>query len=164
MSPSGPGRPGRPARETIDYAGLPDGVWIGVDVGSVRVGVARSDPSGILASPERTLARVPGREQDLLDLAQLIAEHEAVGVVIGLPQTLAGRAGSAVESARAYGSALAAMIAGIPIVYVDERMTTVVAERNLTRSGVRGRAKRALIDQAAAVEILQSFLDRRRSA
>jgi len=83
-----------------------------------------------------------------------------VGVVIGLPRTLAGREGPAVSAAREYGSALAARIAPITVEYADERMTTVVAQRNLTSSGVRGRAKRARVDQAAAVEILQSFLDR----
>jgi putative holliday junction resolvase len=140
-----------------------NGVWFGVDVGSVRVGVARSDPRGVLAVPVKTLTRVPGRETDLDELVALIAEYEAVGVVIGLPQTLAGRAGSAVESAQEYGTALHTRIVDIPIVYVDERMTTVVAQRNLSASGVRGRAKRSMIDQAAAVEILQSFLDRRRS-
>jgi putative Holliday junction resolvase len=148
----------------LDWSALPRGVWLGVDVGSVRVGVARSDPGGILASPLQTLQRVPGRDEDLRELSRLVLEHEAVGVVVGLPKTLAGRAGSAVESARAYGTALEALIAGIPVAYVDERMTTVVAQRNLTTSGVRGRVKRSLIDQAAAVEILQSFLDRRRSS
>ncbi|HEX8303302.1 MAG TPA: Holliday junction resolvase RuvX [Jatrophihabitans sp.] len=135
------------------------GVWFGVDVGSVRVGVARSDPRGVLAVPVATLRRDRRLGSDLDELAALLGEHEAVGVVVGLPQTLAGRAGTAVQDARDYGRELAARIAPRPVVYVDERLTTVLAQRNLSSSGVRGRAKRAVVDQAAAVEILQSYLD-----
>jgi putative Holliday junction resolvase len=139
-------------------AALP-GVWLGIDVGSVRVGVARSDPRGVLAVPVATLQRDHRRQTDLDQLAALIAEHEAVGVVVGLPRTLANREGPAVQDARGFADTLAAKIAPLPVRFVDERLTTVVAQRNLTSSGVRGRAKRAIIDQAAAVAILQSFLD-----
>ncbi len=135
------------------------GVWLAVDVGAVRLGVARSDPGGVLAVPVVTLRRDLKTGRDLDELVALIAEYEAVGVVIGLPRTLAGRDGPAVDAARSYGAALDIRIAPIPIVYIDERMTTVVAQRNLITSGVRGRAKRSVVDQAAAVEILQSFLD-----
>jgi putative Holliday junction resolvase len=134
-------------------------VWLGVDVGSVRVGVARSDPRGVLAVPVATLSRDRRLGTDLAELAALITEHDAVGVVIGLPRTLAGRDGPAVREAREYGQALQPRIAPLPVIFVDERLTTVLAQRNLTSSGVRGRGKRAVIDQAAAVEILQSFLD-----
>jgi putative Holliday junction resolvase len=137
------------------------GVWFGVDVGSVRVGVARSDPRGKLAVPVTTLRRDVAAGSDLAELAALIAEYDGVGVVVGLPRTLAGRDGPAVAAARDYGSALAERIAPVPVCYQDERMTTVVAQRNLSMSGVRGRAKRRIVDQAAAVEILQSYLDRR---
>jgi putative Holliday junction resolvase len=137
----------------------PHGVWFGIDVGSVRVGIARSDPRGVLAVPVATLRRDRRLETDLDELAALLTEHEAVVVVIGLPRTLAGRDGPAVLEARNYGQALAPRIAPLPVIFVDERLTTVLAQRNLTSSGVRGRGKRAVIDQAAAVEILQSFLD-----
>ncbi|HST46578.1 Holliday junction resolvase RuvX [Jatrophihabitans sp.] len=140
-------------------AARPSVVWFGVDVGSVRVGVARSDASGMLAVPVATLRRDRRLGRDLDQLTGLLAEHDAVGVVVGLPRTLAGRAGPAVAEAREYGQALAARIAPRPVLYVDERLTTVLAQRNLTASGVRGRAKRSVVDQAAAVEILQSFLD-----
>jgi putative Holliday junction resolvase len=141
-------------------AGRPLGVWFGIDVGSVRVGVARSDPRGVLAVPVRTLQRDRSeRRVDLDELVALLQEYEAVGVVIGLPRTLAGREGPAVASAREYADALIARSVGIPIRFVDERMTTVVAQRNLSQSGVRGRSQRAVVDQAAAVAILQSFLD-----
>lgn len=137
----------------------PTGVWIAVDVGAVRVGVARSDPRGVLAVPVVTLRRDVRGNSDIEQLVALITEHEAVGVVIGLPRTLAGREGPAVEAARAYGGLLTARLEGFPILFVDERMTTIVAQRNLSTSGVRSRAQRAMVDQAAAVEILQSFLD-----
>jgi putative Holliday junction resolvase len=137
----------------------PTGIWFGVDVGSVRVGVARSDPRGVLAVPVTTLRRDRRTGTDLDELNALLVEYEAAGVVIGLPRTLAGRSGPAVQEARDYGRALAARIAPRPVVYVDERLTTVLAQRNLASSGVRGRATRSVVDQAAAVEILQSFLD-----
>lgn len=139
------------------------GVWLGVDVGSVRVGVARSDPRGVLAFPVETVRRDAREHTDLDRLVALMAEHEVVGVVVGLPRTLAGREGTAVVAAREFGDGLAARIAPAEVIFVDERLTTVVAQRNLRTSGVRGRSTRAVVDQAAAVEILQSFLDRARA-
>jgi putative Holliday junction resolvase len=140
----------------------PVGIWIAVDVGSVRVGVARSDPRGVLAVPLATLARDVSGDRDITELAALVAEYEAVGVVIGLPRTLAGAEGAAAQLAREYGARVAARIAPVPVEYLDERLTTVSAQRKLTAGGVRGRAGRAVIDQAAAVELLQHWLDRRR--
>jgi putative holliday junction resolvase len=134
-------------------------VWLGVDVGSVRVGVAKSDASAMLASPLVTLSRQAKTRADLDQLAALVVEHEAVGVVVGLPRTLAGREGDAATAARAYGAELVRRIAPVPVVFVDERLTTVTATRTLSLHGVRGRAQRAVIDQAAAVVILQHWLD-----
>lgn len=131
------------------------GVWLGVDVGTVRVGVARSDPHGVLASPVATLPR----ERSVGELARMVREHAAVGVVVGLPVTLAGREGASAASARDYAEQLARVISPIPVELVDERLTTVAAERRLAARGVRGRARRAVVDQAAAVEILQHWLD-----
>jgi len=131
------------------------GVWLGVDVGTVRVGVARSDPRGVLASPVATLPHDGGVQQ----LALLVREHEAVGVVVGLPVTLAGREGASAALARDYAEQLARVISPVPVELVDERLTTVAAERRLAARGVRGRARRAVVDQAAAVEILQHWLD-----
>jgi putative Holliday junction resolvase len=91
-----------------------------------------------------------------------VAEYEAVGVIVGLPRTLAGREGSAAQSARAYGARLAGLIAPVPVEFVDERLTTVSAQRKLRDGGVRGPAGRAVIDQAAAVELLQNWLERGR--
>ncbi|AZI59433.1 Holliday junction resolvase RuvX [Nakamurella antarctica] len=135
------------------------GVRLGVDVGTVRVGVAISDPHSILATPLQTLARDAKSGKDQLLLVELIAEHRVVEVVVGLPRSLSGREGPAAEAARAYGSALGKRIAPIPVRYVDERLTSVTAERMLRESGVKSRSRRAVVDQVAAVQILQTYLD-----
>ena len=98
-----------------------------------------SDPHGVLATPVTTLARNAAGGTDLAALAALVEEHEVVEVVVGLPKTLRGSDGPAVTAARAYGAALAALIAPVPVVYVDERLTTVSADRQLAEAGVRGR-------------------------
>lgn len=140
------------------------GTWLGVDVGTVRVGVARSDPRGVLAVPLATLARDATDNRDIHELAALVREYDAVGVVVGLPRTLTGRESAAAAMARAYGQLLAESIRPVPVEHLDERLTTVSAQRKLTDSGVRGsRAKRAVIDQAAAVELLQHWLDTHRA-
>lgn len=136
------------------------GVWLGVDVGTVRVGIAKSDPSAILATPLATLARDLAGDQDIVELAQVVRDLSAVGVVVGLPRTLAGREGKSAEMARRYGNLLALKISPIPVRHVDERLTTVSAQRKLHENGIRGsKAVRAIIDQAAAVELLQHWLD-----
>jgi putative Holliday junction resolvase len=136
---------------------------LGVDVGSVRVGVAVSDPRGFLATPLATLRRDERDGSDLRQLAELVTEYEVVEVVVGLPRTLAGREGPAAEAARHYADLLAARIP-VPVLLADERLSTVVATRALRERGVRGRKQRAVVDQAAAVEILQGWLDGRRPA
>ncbi|PZS16826.1 MAG: Holliday junction resolvase RuvX [Pseudonocardiales bacterium] len=142
---------------------LSAGVWVGVDVGTVRVGVARSDPNGVLATPVVTLARDAAGNRDITELARLVAEFEAVGVVVGLPRTLADREGPSARLARAYAATLATLISPIPVQHVDERLTTVSAQRKLSQGNVRGRARRTVIDQVAAVELLQHWLDMHRS-
>ncbi|MCX5069804.1 Holliday junction resolvase RuvX [Micromonospora lupini] len=148
-------------------SGFTRGVRIGVDVGQVRVGVSRSDPDGVLATPLVTLARdltaapdaVPS---DIAQLVALVAEHEAVEVVVGLPVNLAGKHGPAAVGVKAYADRLVDVIAPVPVTLTDERMSTVVASRRLAERGVRGKRQRAVVDQAAAVEILQSWLDAQR--
>ena len=137
---------------------------LGVDVGTVRVGVALSDPNGVLATPLTTLSRDRRSGGDLERLAGLVVEHEVVEVVVGLPRTLAGRHGPAAEAAQSYAAALAERIAPVPVRLTDERLSTVAAIRSLRERGVRGRRQRAVVDQAAAVHILQSWLDARRGA
>ncbi len=135
------------------------GVRLGVDVGTVRVGVARSDPHGILATPVATLARDAVRKSDLDALRDLVLELDVVEVVVGLPRTLRGAIGPAATAARDYGDLLASRVAPVPVVYVDERLTSVTANRVLAEQGIREKARRQVVDQAAAVAILQARLD-----
>jgi putative Holliday junction resolvase len=123
-------------------------------VGSVRVGVAVSDPDGILATPVATLDRATSVDA----LAALVAERDAVEVVVGHPRHLSGAAGAAAADAESYAAALRERV-NVPVRLVDERLTTVTATRTLAERGVRGKAQRAVVDQAAAVAILQSALD-----
>ncbi len=144
------------------------GVRVGVDVGSVRVGVALSDPDGVLATPVATLHREPGSDPaagdpDVEEIAALVADHAAVGVVVGLPRSLSGAEGPAAARARLYASVVAARVAPVEVRLVDERLSTVDAHRTLRDSGVAGRRQRAVVDQAAAVLILQSALDAERT-
>jgi putative Holliday junction resolvase len=140
------------------------GARLGVDVGTVRVGVAISDPDGILATPLATLPRDnatdrDGPPADMASIARIVVERDIVGVVVGLPVTLAGREGPAAVLSRQYADQLAKLIDPVPVSLTDERMSTVAAARRLSERGVRGRRQRAVVDQAAAVEILQGWLD-----
>jgi len=134
---------------------------LGIDVGAVRVGVALSDPDGVLATPLATVPRDAPGGTDLVMISGMIAEHDVVGVVVGLPRTLAGREGPAAEAAREFAAALAGRIT-VPVEFADERLTTVVATRQMRESGRKGRRQRAVVDQVAAVAILQGWLDARR--
>lgn len=132
------------------------GVRLGVDVGSVRVGVARCDPGGILASPLETVKSGRG---DVDRLVELVAEHEAIEVVVGLPTSLSGREGPAALSARRFAARLADRLPPEAVRLYDERLTTVTAESGLRAGGVRGQARRKVVDQAAAAVLLQAALD-----
>lgn len=136
---------------------------LGVDVGSVRIGVATSDPDGILATPVETVRRDRSGKH-LRRLAELVAELQAVEVIVGLPLTLADRTGPSAHDAIDTAEALARRVAPIPVRLADERLTTVSAQRLLRAAGVRAKDQRAVIDQAAAVAILQSWLDHRRGS
>jgi putative Holliday junction resolvase len=139
------------------------GIRLAVDVGSVRVGVARSDPSGALAVPVQTLRRDARGGSDLDRLAELATEFEVLEVLVGLPVNLSGREGAAADSARRFAAALAARIWPVRVRLVDERLTTVTAERDLRQAGTRGPARRSVVDQAAAVIICQTALDAERA-
>ncbi len=132
-----------------------------MDVGSVRVGVALSDPAPLLATPVATLVRDERNQSDFDQLAALVTEHEVVEVIVGLPRTLADRHGPAATAAVDYADRLAERVAPVPVRLADERLTTVTAARMLSQRGVKGRKQRAVVDQAAAVEILQAWLDGR---
>jgi putative Holliday junction resolvase len=136
---------------------------LGVDVGTVRIGVAVSDPDGILATPVETVRRDRSNKH-LRRLAQLVDDLEAVEVVVGLPRTLADRSGPSARDAVELAEQLASRIAPTPVRLSDERLTTVSAQRSLREAGIRAKGQRAMIDQAAAVGILQNWLDQRRAA
>lgn len=131
---------------------------LGVDVGTVRVGVALSDALGMLASPLLTLRR--SRDgADRRRLAELVAEHEVVEVVVGHPLHLSGASGASADDATAYADQVGSLIAPVPVRLVDERLSTRSASANLRAQGRDARSQRQLIDQAAAAVILQSHLD-----
>ncbi len=149
-------------------AGLPlpprrsrEGRRLGLDVGTVRVGVALSDPTGTLASPLETVQRARD-ESDLDRIAALVVEHEVTEVIVGEPRHLSGASGASAREARAYSRNLAGRIGDIPVHLVDERLSTVTAAGSLRASGLDSRQQRPVIDQAAAVVILQTYLDAQR--
>ncbi|HTL41806.1 MAG TPA: Holliday junction resolvase RuvX [Pseudolysinimonas sp.] len=136
------------------------GVRIGIDVGRARVGVARSDRDGLLATPVET---VPRDDTTLERLRRLIAELSPVEIVVGLPLSLSGADTASTTDAREFAAELSAA-SDLPVRLVDERLSTVTAQRQLRESGRRAKGSRPVIDQAAAVIILQNALDSERSA
>lgn len=137
------------------------GVRIGIDVGDARIGVAQSDPSGLIATPVETVRRGPG---DLQRIAAITAEADAVEVVVGLPRSLSGGEGPAAARVREFAARVAGAVAPVPVRLCDERLSTVSAEAVLRDQGRKGKKRRAVVDQAAAVVILQNALDTERSA
>ena len=138
------------------------GVRLAVDVGSVRVGVAASDPTGTLATPVTVLRRDARSGRDLLAIAELARERAAIEVVVGLPRSLRNAEGSAAAAARGYAGELARSVAPVPVRLVDERLTTVEAARALRAAGRTAKSARGVVDAAAAVVLLQAALDTER--
>ncbi|HET7388942.1 MAG TPA: Holliday junction resolvase RuvX [Nocardioidaceae bacterium] len=136
------------------------GVRLGVDPGDARIGVARCDPAGLIATPVETIRRGGG---DLDRLAALLDAEGAVEVIVGLPRSLSGAEGPAAAKVREFAVHLAARLDPVPVRLFDERLSTVSAEGLLREQGRTGKRRRAVVDQAAAVVILQSALDRERS-
>ncbi len=136
------------------------GVRLGIDPGDARIGVARSDRSGMLATPVETVRRGKG---DLRRIRELVREHEVVELVVGLPRSLSGGEGPAAVKVRDFATRLARKVAPVPVRLCDERLTTVSAEAMLRDRGRKGSDRRAVVDQAAAVLILQNALDTERA-
>lgn len=140
---------------------------LGIDLGKARVGVAVCDPDGLLATPVATVRRdlkTTGEDipSDIREIAETAREYEVVEIVVGLPVTLSGEEGPAAAHTRAWVQRFADHVSPVPVTLTDERMTTAVATRKMNEGGVRGKRKRSIVDQAAAVEILQQWLDQRR--
>ncbi|MBW4041436.1 MAG: Holliday junction resolvase RuvX [Acidobacteria bacterium] len=139
------------------------GVRIGVDVGTVRVGLARSDRDGLLATPVETVQRRGNDlEPVLARIAEVAAELDAIELVVGLPLALSGRDTPSTGDARMVADLLAA--GPLPVRLIDERLTTVSAQAALHASGRNTRGSRAVIDQVAAVILLQHALDAERAS
>jgi putative Holliday junction resolvase len=137
------------------------GIRIGIDVGSVRIGVARTDPSAVLAVPVETVPRGAG---DLTRIGEIVAEYDALEVVVGLPLSMSGRPGPAADTAREFATQLAHVVTPVPVRLVDERLSTVSATNSLRAAGRTARSGRAVVDQAAAVVIVQYAVDSERAS
>lgn len=146
---------------TLTPAEWRPGVRVGVDVGRARIGLAVSDPHGMLATPVCTVLRTAS-DLGLGKIADVVREYDAVEIIVGLPVTLQGEERQAATEVRRYVRQLARKVYPVPVRLVDERMSTVVATRRLSERGVRGKRRRSVVDQAAAVEILQGWLDAER--
>lgn len=160
------------AKPRIDTPGLDDpgrGRRLGIDVGDARIGVAVSDPDCILATPVETVAHATGRKDpdgpDIDRLVELAQEYQVVEIVVGMPLMLDGSFGTSARKAAELGFRLKRRLGETVVVhYADERMTTVMAQARLHEVGVNTKSGRKIIDQAAAVEILQSWLEQRAKA
>lgn len=133
---------------------------VGIDLGSRRIGVAVSDSSGVIASPHSVVQRSGGHAADHRAIAAVVAEYEAELVVVGLPLSMDGSVGPAARAALDEVDELGAALA-VPVETVDERLSTVSAERSLREGGVRGGSRRTVVDKVAAAILLQAWLDGR---
>lgn len=131
------------------------GVRLGVDVGTVRVGVAASDPDCIMAFPLETVQRSAVAVREVAQLAQ---DRGAIEVIVGLPRHLSGAEGSSAQDARNFAQELAELL-DVPVRLIDERLSTASASRAMREAGRSSRKQRNVVDQAAAVVILDSALD-----
>jgi putative holliday junction resolvase len=136
------------------------GVRLGVDVGRARIGIARSDPHGMLATPVETVARADDGS-DVARITALMAELEPIEIVVGLPLSMSGSETASTADSRAFADRLATL--GVPVRLVDERLTTVSAQAALHRSGRSTKSSRPVIDQVAAVILVQHAIDAERA-
>jgi putative Holliday junction resolvase len=131
---------------------------LGLDLGSKRIGVAVSDRTGTVASPLQVLQRSGKANRDHLAIAELVAEEEAVIVVVGLPLNMNGSSGPAAKAAIDEAAALATVV-NVPVVTFDERRTTVTADQAMMEAKMRAQARRRIVDKIAAAVMLQNWLD-----
>ncbi|MCO5310637.1 MAG: Holliday junction resolvase RuvX [Austwickia sp.] len=136
---------------------------LGVDVGEARVGGAVCDPDGLLATPVESVPRDREGTADLDRIASLAAQYAVIEIVVGLPLSLSGVENAAAGKARDYAAALAGRVRPVGVRLVDERLSTIDAHRALREAGRSTRSHRAVVDQQAAVHILQAALDTERS-
>ncbi|WP_427018032.1 Holliday junction resolvase RuvX [Pseudarthrobacter sp. P1] len=145
----------------------PKGAKLGVDVGTVRVGLAACDPDSILATPVRTLSRDVKKNSDIAIVLREVRERGIVEIFVGLPRTLKGAEKASAEMARAYANLLVGALVGaelsVPVRLVDERLSTVSAHQSLRAAGMDSRDHRKVVDQVAAAGILQHAIDMEKS-
>lgn len=130
---------------------------LGIDFGQARIGIAATDPCGILAHPVESIHL--SKTEPLGRIAELVAQKGIRSLVLGLPLRLDGTEGSACEKVRSFGRKLSARFPELPLIYVDEFLTTTVAQEKLHKAGKKAKDFKPIIDQAAAVEILNTWLE-----
>lgn len=130
---------------------------LGIDFGQARIGIAATDPCGILAHPVESIHL--SKTEPIGRIAELVAQKGIRSLVLGLPLRLDGTEGSACEKVRAFGRKLSARFPELPLIYVDEFLTTTVAQEKLHKAGKKAKDFKPIIDQAAAVEILNTWLE-----
>lgn len=152
-----------PPQAAAGAGNFPRGVKLGIDVGTVRVGVAICDRDSILATPLKTLQRNPKKNIDVRILAGLAEEYGAVQIIVGLPRTMKGEEHASARMAGDYAELLVRELQGrgldIPVHLVDERLSSVTAHRKLHEAGMSSRDHRQVVDQMAAAGILQHAID-----
>lgn len=131
------------------------GVRVAFDVGTVRIGVATSDPGGLLASPQPA---IPAGGDSIGLALQIVSEYSVSEIIIGLPRTLKGTESASTELARSWACRIEDQ-ALVPVILVDERFTTIAAQRSLSEAGLNVKKSRSRIDSAAAAVLLQGYLD-----
>jgi putative Holliday junction resolvase len=138
--------------------------FLGVDYGERRIGLALSDPTGTIASPAGTLSRRAGKRPPWAEIERIVREKEVVGIVVGLPLNLEGAETPWSAEIREFAEKLQART-GLSVHLIDERLTSVMAERAVRGSGLRksSREQKERIDETAAAIILQNFLERART-
>ena len=130
---------------------------LGIDHGDARIGIAATDDFGILAHPVETIDRA--RVEPVERIAQLVAQRRIHTLVVGLPVRMDGSEGDSAEKVRAFAAKLQARLPDLPLVFVDETLTTTTAAGKLRAAGKKAKQQKGLIDQAAAVEILNSWME-----
>jgi putative Holliday junction resolvase len=137
------------------------GVRLGIDVGRARIGVARCDPDALLAVPVETVARQTDGDADVRRIGEIAQEFDVIELVVGLPLSLSGQSTASTDDAVGFAARLTAIA---PVRLVDERMSTVSAQHALRASGKKAKKQRPIVDQAAAVIILQHAIDAERAS
>lgn len=135
---------------------------LAIDYGEARIGIAISDPTGLLAQPLETIATQSGDATALARIAEIVKTQDVAQIVIGLPLHMSGRSGPEVERTRSFGGRVK-KLTGVPVEYLDERWTSREAERMLDDAGVSRKKQRGRVDPIAASLLLRTWLELKRA-